>query len=496
MSNRKLLPRLILAAAGLAAAAPASAIPAFARKYGTSCLTCHTVYPKLTPFGEAFRRNGYRFPGVDGDYVKQETVALGQEANKKSFPDAAWPATIPNSVPIAVGFNGSLRTFPDKTATDPRGSNGRQFSLDDLVAEGHVWLGASLSDTVTLWGEITLGDGAPVSVEHAQVLFNDLVGPAHWVNLVVGKGFVTLSSFGPHSTYAGDVQIPSLPVSLIGFPSTAAYTGPAGFNLLDSFKAVEVNGVLQGRFNYALGVAASNGLGGFNSENWYASAGYKLGGMRLDGEGDAGPKDAMRPWAENAVTVHAFAFHSNEHFDDVLGLGPTTNDVSLTVGGGARAQYGSAELNVGYYTQSHSRGALGWDAAANAGAGAQVYAKVTADALYGELSYVLYPWLVPVLRVEQLGLKPSGGTRVTDLHIMPALAFLVRPNIKVVVAGNIESANGFPSLPDATGAFAPVAWQGGSADWGAIGIGPKESSTPTSKSQEFSSLTVFLAWAL
>ncbi len=62
------------------AAAPARAIPAFARKYGTSCLTCHTIYPKLTPFGEAFRRNGYRFPGVDGDFVKQDTVALGQEA--------------------------------------------------------------------------------------------------------------------------------------------------------------------------------------------------------------------------------------------------------------------------------------------------------------------------------------------------------------------------------------------------------------------------------
>ena len=27
------------------------AIPAFARKYGTSCLTCHSVYPRLTPFG-------------------------------------------------------------------------------------------------------------------------------------------------------------------------------------------------------------------------------------------------------------------------------------------------------------------------------------------------------------------------------------------------------------------------------------------------------------
>ncbi len=495
MSIPKRFPQLLVFAVVLAAASPARAIPPFARKYGTSCLTCHTVYPKLTPFGEAFRRNGYRFPGVDSDFVKQGTVALGQEANKKSFPAAVWPAVIPDSVPIGVGFNGSLRAFPDKTATDPRSSNGRQLSFDDLVAEGHLWLGAALSDTTTLWGELTLGDGQPVSVEHAQVLFNDVVGPAHWVNVVVGKGFVTLSSFGPHSSYAADVQIPSLPVTAMG--GTAAGDGTvtplgAGLNLLDSFKGVEVNGVVEGRFNYALGVSASNGAPGFNSENWYGSAGFKVGGMRLDGEGDSGPKDAMRPWAEEALTLHGFAYHSNEHFADALGLGPTSNDVSLTVGGGLRAQYGSAELDLGYYTQSHSRGNVAWDAAA----GSLAYSKVTGDALYGELSYVVYPWLVPVLRVEQVGLKPSGGTRVTDLHLMPALAFLIRPDMKVVLAGNVETANGFPTVPDPAGNPVPVAWQGGSADWGSIGIGPTPTSLGTSKMSELESVNVFFAWAL
>src|SRR5512135_1163929 len=221
MSSRKSLARITraaLAVAGLAAAFPAHAIPAFARKYGTSCLTCHTVYPKLTPFGEAFRRNGYRFPGVDSDQVKQDTVALGQEANKKSFPNAVWPASIPSSLPVAIGFNGQASFFPDKTASIPRtnaaaGGAAVGSSLDDLVAEGHLWLGAALSDTVTTWGELTLGDDGSLSLEHAQLLFNDLVGPPHAVNLVVGKGFPTLSSFGPHSSYAADAQIPSLPVT-------------------------------------------------------------------------------------------------------------------------------------------------------------------------------------------------------------------------------------------------------------------------------------------
>jgi hypothetical protein len=60
--NRSILSRWARAAASLLAIAmalPANAIPAFARMYGTGCVTCHVVVPKLTPFGEAFRRNGY-----------------------------------------------------------------------------------------------------------------------------------------------------------------------------------------------------------------------------------------------------------------------------------------------------------------------------------------------------------------------------------------------------------------------------------------------------
>ncbi len=42
--------------------ASAAAVPAFARKYQTSCQTCHVVFPKLNAFGEAFRLRGYRMP--------------------------------------------------------------------------------------------------------------------------------------------------------------------------------------------------------------------------------------------------------------------------------------------------------------------------------------------------------------------------------------------------------------------------------------------------
>src|SRR5215467_6428746 len=38
----------------------ASAIPAFARKYGMPCSSCHEAWPKLSPFGQQFKDNGYQ----------------------------------------------------------------------------------------------------------------------------------------------------------------------------------------------------------------------------------------------------------------------------------------------------------------------------------------------------------------------------------------------------------------------------------------------------
>src|SRR5450755_2116358 len=36
------------------------AIPAFARKYGLPCSSCHQAWPMLSPFGQAFKDNGYQ----------------------------------------------------------------------------------------------------------------------------------------------------------------------------------------------------------------------------------------------------------------------------------------------------------------------------------------------------------------------------------------------------------------------------------------------------
>jgi hypothetical protein len=63
---------------------------------------------------------------------------------------------------------------------------------------------------------------------------------------------------------------------------------------------------------------------------------------------------------------------------------------------------------------------------------------------FGEVSYVLYPWLVPALRVEYLKLSPTGGPAATDLRMTAGVAALIRPNLKLTLAAMVEKANGAP----------------------------------------------------
>ena len=78
----------------LAGVAPAFAVPSFARKYQTSCATCHSAYPKLNYFGNAFRNNGYRYPaGTDADMTKEKPTSLGAEGYKR-VQDISWDRVI------------------------------------------------------------------------------------------------------------------------------------------------------------------------------------------------------------------------------------------------------------------------------------------------------------------------------------------------------------------------------------------------------------------
>jgi hypothetical protein len=439
-----------------AAAGRAFAVPAFARKYKTSCVTCHTIFPKLTPFGEQFRRNGYRFPGVDSDAVKAEPVALGTDEMKKLFPDAVWPGVVSPFPAFAFGFNGQAIFHPDKNSSGGVADNGAVANFDTLIEEGHLWAAGNFDDSITYYTELTASRTDGVDLETAAVFFNDLVGPAHAVNVAVGRRVGTFTSFQNHGSYFGDAMLTQVPVTgLYG-----ATSDPFLFN--DNHNGIEVNGVLGCYFDYSAGLAAGTNLDTRNSANVYAHAGYKIGGATLDGEHTGNvPQDLEH---EHAVTIDAFAYRSISRFNDSAMPAVLTKNTSLTVGAAIRAQRAELELDVGafYQTDDHVTSTA---------------PSTSTLSQWNEIAYLVYPWLAVGGRVEYLRVTPDGGSAVSDLRIVPGAAALIRPNLKLVLTGSIEQASGMPD-----------------AGWGAAGLAAAPADATSSVGIEIEQVQLLL-WA-
>jgi len=424
------LPRLAaLAIAASACFIPhlAGAIPVYSRKYSTSCLTCHTVYPKLTPFGEAFRRNGNRFPGAfDSDYVKQEVVELGQEANKKDFPNAPWPSWMTMAPGLGFSANGRIVVHPTTGSAAAAADGKTLVSIDQLSSGGNLFAAASVDDAITAYAVVGVSETA-ATLNTAYVTWNDVIGPRHLVNLLVGSTFPTLTPFALSSTYAGGRQI--FTVSM-----TTLYKGTgAPFRAISRYPTLELRGVAAGRIGYSVGVNGGAHVGGTRSaENFYGHLAFKVGGMRLDGERDGKNPVAPGVGSDTALTLWGFGYRSNTKFD--APAVKSVVDVATTLGGGLRGQVGVLELNVGGLWERHGRvtGLLGPDGQPGA---------ATQQAYSAELSWLAYPWLAPAVRVEHVIVIPSGGARASDSRLLAAIGVLLRPNVKVSVSGVAEQAS-------------------------------------------------------
>jgi hypothetical protein len=444
----------------------AQAIPAFARKYQTSCQTCHTIYPVLNPFGEAFRRNGYRFPSQnnsqDSDARRTPMIPLGQEEYKKTFPDSVWPAQIPESVPLSVMLNGAVAmNFPD---SDAKTAAGNVFTWGGVLAELHLYAAGAFNDTLTYFVQATYETdlGSPpgtFDIETGYILWNDIVGPPHAVNLWVGRLFAPqLTSFGLHSDYLNDTRMPGISIAGLYNP-TGSFTLGQGHT-----DGAELNGILGHRFDYAVGWVASTSASGLalpTAENAYVHVGIKSGGVALDGEGKYGPNvpDPMKPWAEKAITIDAFAYHGLEVLDNGTGTvaGGTPAPVGQgdrfdAIGGSIRAQLDSLILDCGIQVERHERAYPGTPAQTASVPGVPDYTQGTAIVEWNELDYVVFPWLVPGIRTEFTTATTESSSAANLLRLIPGIAFLIRPNVKAVLTGDLERAYGVPAV----GTWAPA----------------------------------------
>lgn len=81
---------LLFVASVILAATDVYAIPAFTRANNVECSTCHTIFPELNEYGEAFLKNGYVYFGKGKKKSSEKPKAAPAAVAKKS---AASPAS-------------------------------------------------------------------------------------------------------------------------------------------------------------------------------------------------------------------------------------------------------------------------------------------------------------------------------------------------------------------------------------------------------------------
>ncbi len=388
-------------------------IPAFARKYKTSCATCHNGYPKLTAFGEAFRRNGYQFPaGTDPEYVKEEPVSLGSEGNKKAFPDAIWPGTLPATSPISIFLNGELDYNPK---TDPR------FTFGDLGSSIEAVAAGTLGEDLSFWGQLALNADGTVELNRIFMIFSNLIGETYGLNMRVGVFEPGLFSFSTHRSWMEGYWLTTRPFS--------EEAGGMGWTIEETQKGIELNGIVQGRFGWNAGIV--EGFGPAHSDkDYYGHVTYKVGGMRLDGvteKGSAASPGATAPWVDNSVTFGAFAYAGTA----ALGpdsAGDSPDNKFTMVGGDVNAYYDRFNLFGGVGVRHDKQPFL---SSAGLAANTTVW--------FAELDVTVYPWLLPGIRYETWNGQapdPNADGQVvsyTDSQIVPGIVFLIRPNVKATL---------------------------------------------------------------
>ncbi len=156
---------------------PASAIPAFARKYGLPCSACHITWPELNNFGQVFRDNGYQLMNdLDSPITRDASyfpmaIRITPQWHRESANNQ-----IIDSVPGVAGDGTAAGGSRAGTVTQAG------FDLSGM----DVWFAGTLFKNVSFSALPSSDSTATFHFENAFVRFDNIKG-SPWFNFKVGK---------------------------------------------------------------------------------------------------------------------------------------------------------------------------------------------------------------------------------------------------------------------------------------------------------------------
>ncbi len=414
----------------------AYAIPAFARKYQTSCSTCHNNFPELNDFGEAFKKSGFKFPKDDEQFIKEPPVLLGAKAQRQVFPRTVYPGEIPGTIPIGFRYSGFM-TYNSKQPL----ALGFVPRTDLFTPNTFTLISAgSFGDSLSFWIDddiSTGGSGAEGGLGDGYLKVNDL---GHYIGLPKDTLNMRFGQFEPDLPFTQARSINPTDYDVYDQASVAGAPGTTNnpFVFAAAQRGIEIGGYPNdGYFTWSVSAldGSNDSPASRNSKDVYARVSQRFNLERdksarkeVQAAGPTGPRD------HTSIRFGAFYYYGRNalNLDGKLAPGfGTIHEPFYRIGGDMRFRYRSLEL-WGLWMYGRDQNLI-----PDSDTGTLFHgAPVTFSGGFAEAEYWFYPWLIGIMRYDAVNSPTdfiNGVSRFnTRNRFSPGIQALVRANIKTI----------------------------------------------------------------
>lgn len=411
-------------------------IPAFARKYQTSCSTCHNNYPELNDFGEAFKKNGFKFPKDDETFVKEPPVMLGAKAQRMAFPNVIYPGELPGTIPIGFRYSGFM-TYNSKQPL----SVGFLPRTDLFTPNTFTIIAAgSVGSDLSFWVDNDISAGGANNAAGLGDGYLKVNNLSQYLHLPKDSLNVRFGQFELDLPFTQARSVNPTSYDIYNQASVAGSLGTTDNPLLFGVpqRGIEFSGYPNDG-NFSWSVAFLNGSNNLpasrNSKDIYVRVSQRFNLERdsnvrreVQAAGPTGPRD------HTSLRIGAFYYYGRNALNVDHALFPqfgTIHEPFYRVGGDFRFKYRQFELyGLGMYGRDNNLipnpDTLALDHAT----------PVTFTGGFIQGQYWIYPWLIAIMRYDAVNSPTDflngAFLRNTRNRVSPGVQILMRANVKLV----------------------------------------------------------------
>lgn len=420
-SNKIILFLALLLMANCLAAGTSHAIPAFSREHNAECTTCHTIFPELNEYGDAFLKNG--FVWTKHSAAPEGKVAVKGEGDPamlqklhKHAPDAVKneAASIPRGISEPLWLSGLPQTLPISLSATLNASYNDDLEFDKLdlstravsLLAGGVFrdkIGFFLKYNLYAEGEydpavsntpINMGSPYSNDLEQFYLVWRKSFGTP--VNIKAGR-FRPQLSLWQKSNKAG----------ISDFATTSYRVGASKFTTDATNDTIEANAVLFNRLYVAAGVVDRDGQ---DANEGYGHISVKIGGSDFKAKEPDLDLDVENILDYMYLTIGGYGYFGRNALDSASS---ERNDFFR----------GGVDLD---FVMMNARIRLAWAHGEDKSPYIDSDQEVNTDVYAAQGEYLFTPGLMGMFRYEY---QDIGGTDAVQRYI-PAVAYTPMQNAK------------------------------------------------------------------